>query len=63
MAAAPPLAVRILKLVLALFLPPLAVFLQAGIGGTFFLNVLLTLLGHIPGVVHALLVVSENRQS
>lgn len=53
---------RILKFILAFFLPPVAVLLQVGVGKTFFLNCLLTLLGHLPGVIHALIVVGENRQ-
>jgi uncharacterized membrane protein YqaE (UPF0057 family) len=43
----------ILRLLCALFLPPLGVFLQVGLGRDFWINVLLTLLGYIPGIVHA----------
>ncbi|MCK9270373.1 MAG: YqaE/Pmp3 family membrane protein [Bacteroidales bacterium] len=46
----------LLKIILAFILPPLAVALEYGIGGKFWVNVLLTLLGYIPGVIHALLV-------
>jgi uncharacterized membrane protein YqaE (UPF0057 family) len=46
----------LLKIILAFLLPPLAVALEYGIGGKFWVNVLLTLLGYIPGVIHALLV-------
>ena len=44
---------RLLHIILAVILPPLAVFLAAGLGPKFWLNVLLTLLGYIPGLVHA----------
>ena len=47
----------ILRIILAIILPPLGVFLQVGIGGPFWLNILLTLLGYIPGIVHALYVI------
>jgi len=48
----------ILKLILCWFLPPLAVFLEDGIGMSFWINLLLTLLLFwIPGVVHAFLVI------
>jgi uncharacterized membrane protein YqaE (UPF0057 family) len=47
----------ILRIILAIILPPLGVFLQVGIGGHFWLNILLTLLGYIPGIVHALYVI------
>ena len=48
---------KLVTILLALFLPPVAVFLAKGLGKTFWLNVLLTLLGGIPGVIHALIVV------
>ena len=34
---------------------PLGVFLQVGLGLHFRINTLLTLLGHFPGLIHALL--------
>ena len=46
----------ILKIILAIILPPLGVALEYGVGGKFFLNLLLTILGYIPGVIHALLI-------
>ncbi len=42
------------RAVLAVLMPPLSVFLKRGAGGAFWLNVLLTLLAYVPGVVHAL---------
>ncbi len=47
----------ILRIILSVLIPPLGVFLQVGLGGQFWLNVLLTLLGYIPGVVHAIYVI------
>jgi len=44
----------ILKIIIAIILPPLAVAMAHGIGQKFFLNVLLTLLGWLPGVIHAI---------
>lgn len=43
----------ILWLILSILIPPLGVFLQVGLGFHFFLNILLTLLGYVPGVIHA----------
>ncbi|KAJ5875300.1 UPF0057-domain-containing protein [Penicillium subrubescens] len=40
--------------ILAVFLPPLAVLLRRGCGADFYVNILLTLLGDIPGIIHAL---------
>ena len=44
----------ILKIIVAIILPPLAVALEHGIGKKFLLNVLLTILGWVPGVIHAI---------
>ncbi len=47
----------ILRIVVAIFLPPLGVFLQEGIGLQFWINILLTLLGYIPGIIHAVWII------
>ena len=53
--------VTILKIVLAIFLPPVAAFLQVGVGLHFWLNILLTILGILPGQIHAIwLIVAEK---
>lgn len=44
-------------IVLSFLMPPLAVYLATGIGDPFWLNLLLTLMGFVPGVIHALIVV------
>jgi uncharacterized membrane protein YqaE (UPF0057 family) len=41
-------------------LPPLGVFLQVGIGLHFWLNILLTMLGYIPGIIHAIWVIIKK---
>lgn len=38
----------------SILLPPLAAFLVVGLGTHFWINLILTLLGWIPGLVHAL---------
>lgn len=55
-----PTSANFLMILLAILLPPLAVALSAGLGGRFWLNVLLTLLGYIPGLVHAIWVVAKT---
>ncbi len=50
------------EVLLAIFIPPLAVGIRTGCSGTFCLNLLLTLLGWIPGMVHALIVVCQERE-
>ncbi len=50
----------IIRLIFSLLLPPLGVFLQVGIGAQFWLNILLTILGYIPGVVHAAYIIGTR---
>ncbi|WP_083484250.1 YqaE/Pmp3 family membrane protein [Loktanella sp. 3ANDIMAR09] len=45
---------KLLKILLAIILPPLAVLIQEGFGKAFLINVLLTILGYVPGLVHAI---------
>ena len=47
----------VIRILLAILLPPLGVFLQVGIGIQFWLNILLTILGYIPGIVHAVWII------
>jgi uncharacterized membrane protein YqaE (UPF0057 family) len=51
----------ILKIILALVLPPVSAFLQVGIGMHFWVNILLTLLGGIPGIIHALWLIAKKK--
>jgi uncharacterized membrane protein YqaE (UPF0057 family) len=44
----------LLRTFFSIAIPPLGVFLVRGAGGAFWLNVLLTLLGYLPGVAHTL---------
>ena len=48
------------RIVIAIILPPLGVFLQEGIGQHFWINILLTLLGYIPGIVHAVWIIAKK---
>lgn len=49
-----------LRVLFSILLPPLGVFLQVGIKGHFWLNILLTILGYIPGVVHAVWIIARR---
>ena len=49
-----------LRILLAILLPPLGVFLQVGLGLHFWINILLTLLGYIPGIVHAVWIIATR---
>ena len=48
------------KFIVAMLLRPVGVFLEVGFKGHFWLNILLTLLGDIPGIIHALYVIFKH---
>lgn len=48
---------KLLMVIVAFLLPPLAVGLKEGLGTSFIINVVLTLLFWLPGFIHALIVV------
>jgi len=50
----------IIEIILAVLLPPLAVFLHDGIGTSFWISIILTLLFYVPGIIYALLVVTDT---
>ncbi len=50
----------LIRILLSVLLPPLGVFMQVGLGGAFWLNILLTILGYIPGIIHAVWVIAKN---
>ena len=52
----------IIKVICAILLPPVAAFLQVGLSLHFFVNILLTLIGFIPGLVHALWLVFTDQK-
>ena len=47
----------VIRILLAIVLPPLGVFLQVGFGLHFWINILLTILGYLPGIVHAVYII------
>jgi len=46
----------ILIIILNILLPPVAVFMKHGIGTTLLISIILTLIGWLPGVIHAFVV-------
>ena len=50
---------RLVSILLAIFLPPIAVFLKKGVGKDLIINIILCLLFFFPGMVHALWVVTK----
>ena len=53
----------VLQIIAAILLPPLGVFLARGIGTDFWINVVLTLILWLPGVLHALWVVINTSKA
>jgi uncharacterized membrane protein YqaE (UPF0057 family) len=50
----------LLRILLSILLPPLGVFLQVGLTGHFWLNIVLTLFGYVPGIVHAVYIIATR---
>lgn len=50
----------ILRILFAILLPPVGVFLQVGLGWHFWINIVLTILGYIPGIVHAVWIIATR---
>jgi len=50
----------LITILLNIILPPLSVFLKSGLGKDFIINVILTLLGGLPGMIHAFWVTSKS---
>jgi len=46
----------LVTILLNILLPPLAVFMQHGVGTTLLISIVLTLLAWLPGVIHAFIV-------
>lgn len=53
----------LLRILLSILLPPVGVALQVGFTTQFWINVILTLFGYIPGIIHALWVILSRNGS
>lgn len=54
---------KLLKIITSIVVPPVGVFLTVGIGAPLVINILLTLLGWVPGMIHALWILSKEPQT
>jgi uncharacterized membrane protein YqaE (UPF0057 family) len=50
---------KVILILLAIFLAPIAVLLKSGVGKDLLINIILCLLFYFPGMVHALWVVTK----
>jgi uncharacterized membrane protein YqaE (UPF0057 family) len=53
---------KILKIIFAIILPPVAAFLQVGATTHFWISIVLTLLFFFPGIIHALWLVLTDKK-
>ena len=50
----------LVRVLIAIILPPVGVFLQVGLGPQFWINILLTILGYFPGIIHAVYIIAKR---
>jgi uncharacterized membrane protein YqaE (UPF0057 family) len=53
-------AVDIIAIILAILLPPLGVFIKRGLDLQLVINILLTMFGWLPGIIHALYIILKD---
>jgi uncharacterized membrane protein YqaE (UPF0057 family) len=54
---------KIVKIILCLIIPPVAAFMQVGATQHLWINIILTILGFVPGMVHALWLVLTDKKA
>lgn len=50
----------LIKILIAVLLPPLGVFLEVGLTKHFWINIILTLCGFLPGIIHAVYIIAKR---
>lgn len=53
---------KLTQLLLGILVPPVGVFLTYGISSTLVINILLTLLGWVPGSIHAVWAIAKQAE-
>lgn len=48
------------RIIASILIPPLGVFLQVGLGLHFWINIVLTILGYFPGLIHAIYIIGRE---
>ena len=51
---------KLVRLLLGILVPPVGVFLTYGLSSALLINILLTLLGWVPGVIHAVWAIAKH---
>lgn len=50
----------IFRIILSILLPPIGVALEVGITKHFWINVILTIFGYVPGIIHAVYIIAKK---
>jgi len=50
----------VVRIILSMIIPPVGVFFKVGFGMHFWINIMLTILGYFPGLIHAIWVVASK---
>lgn len=53
---------KLLRFILGILVPPLGIFLTYGVSSTLLINVVLTLLGWLPGSIHAVWAIAKHEE-
>ncbi len=53
---------QLIRILLGILLPPVGVFLAYGFSTTLLINIALTFLGWIPGVIHAIWAIAKSEE-
>ncbi|MDG2244664.1 MAG: YqaE/Pmp3 family membrane protein [Rhodospirillaceae bacterium] len=48
------------RIIFLILLPPVGIFLQVGIGGQFWINIILKLFGYISGIIQAVWIIAKR---
>ncbi|MGJ3249008.1 MAG: YqaE/Pmp3 family membrane protein [Elainellaceae cyanobacterium] len=54
---------KLLRIILGILVPPVAIFLTYGLSSTLLISILLTLLGWLPGSIHAVWAIVKYYQN
>lgn len=52
---------ELLRIIISVLIPPLGAFLKVGLSLQFFLNILLTICGYFPGLVHVIWLLARKK--
>jgi uncharacterized membrane protein YqaE (UPF0057 family) len=51
---------KLVHIIIAILLPPLAVFLKSGVGKDLLINIVLCLIFYVPGILHAIWLITKD---